>query len=68
MSQATVYDLLDRIQRLPEEDRLLLDELLATREEAEWRQEADRARRIARERGIDQEAIDRAVHAVRHGE
>jgi hypothetical protein len=68
MSQATVYELLERIQRLPEEDRLLFDELLATKEEAEWRQEADRARQVAREQGIDQEAIDRAVHAVRHGE
>lgn len=67
MSQASVYEILDRIDQLPEEDRLLLGELLATREEAEWRREANRARRIAREKGIDQKAIDRAVHAVRHG-
>jgi hypothetical protein len=68
MSQSTVYELLDRIQQLPAEDRLLLDEMLATREKVEWRQEADRASQIALEKGIDQEAIDRAVHAVRHGE
>jgi hypothetical protein len=68
MNQTAVYEILDRIEQLPEEDRLLLGELLATREEDEWRREADRARQIAREQGIDQEAIDRAVHAVRHGE
>lgn len=67
MSQAAVYEILDRIQKLPAEDRLLLDELLAEQEEAEWTREAARARQIARDEGIDQEAIDRAVHAVRHG-
>jgi len=67
MSQASVYDILDRIQKLPAEDRLLLDELLAEREEAEWSREAARARQMAREKGIDQQAIDRAVHSVRHG-
>jgi hypothetical protein len=68
MSQTAVYDILDRIQKLPAADRLLLDELLAEQEEVEWSQEAAGARQIARERGIDQQAIDRAVHAVRHGE
>lgn len=68
MSQATVHEILDRIQQLPDEDRRLFDELLAQREDAEWHQEAAKARRTAREEGIDQEAIDRAVHAVRHGE
>ena len=68
MSQATVYEIFDQIEKLPAEDRLLLDELLAKQEEAEWSREATQARRLARERGIDQEAIDRAVHAVRHGE
>lgn len=67
MSHATVYEILDRIDRLPAEDRRLLDDLLAEREEREWRGEAAEARRAAREKGIDQEAIDRAVRAVRHG-
>jgi len=62
----TVYEILDRITQLAEEDRRLLDELLAEREEAEWRRLAEAERRRARENGIDQEAIDRAVHAVRH--
>lgn len=68
MSQANVYEILDRIRQLPAEDRLLLNDLLAEQEEAEWREEAARARRMAREKGIDQAAIDQAVHAVRHGE
>lgn len=68
MSQASVYELLERIQRLPAEDRRLLDDLLVQREEIEWRELATRARQMAREKGIDQEVIDRAVHAVRHGE
>ncbi len=68
MSRATVDDILDRIRQLPEEDRLLLDELLARQEEENCREEAAKARKTAQDRGIDQGAIDRAVHAVRHGE
>lgn len=67
MSRATVYEILDRIEQLPIEDRDLLDDLLAEREEREWRREAADARQKARTMGIDQEAIDRAVRAVRHG-
>ena len=66
MSRAAVDDILDRIKRLPEEDRRLFDELLAQQEDQEWRREADKAREIAQNRGIDQAAVDRAVHAVRH--
>ena len=68
MSRATVDDILDRIKQLPREDRLLFDELLAQQEDQEWREEAAKARKLAQSRGIDQGAVDRAVHAVRHGE
>jgi hypothetical protein len=67
MSRATVYEILDRIEQLPIQDRDLLDDLLAEREEREWRREAADAREKARTLGIDQETIDRAVRAVRHG-
>jgi hypothetical protein len=67
MSRATVDDILDRIKQLPEEDRQLLDELLAQQEDQEWCEEAAKARKMARDQGIDQVAIDRAVHALRHG-
>ena len=68
MSQATVYELFERIQRLPAEDRHLLDDLLAEEEEGEWNREAAAARRLARRQGIDQDAIDRAVAAARRPE
>jgi len=67
MSQATIDEILNRIKELSPEDRLLLDEVLAREEEREWLVEADSARRAAREKGLDQAAIDRAVYAVRHG-
>jgi DNA repair photolyase len=65
---ATVQEILDQILRLPAEERQRLDELLAQQEEREWREESDRARRKAQERGLDQEAIDRAVRAGRRNE
>ena len=65
MSQA-VQEILQRIQHLPEEDRLLLDEHLARQAEDEWEREAADARLLARKKGIDQAAIDRAVEQVRY--
>jgi hypothetical protein len=65
MSRATIDEILDRINQLPEEDRLLFDELLSQQEDREWREEAANARRMALNRGVDQGAIDRAVHSVR---
>ena len=66
MSAAAVHEILGRIQQLSEEDRLLLQSRTAELEEAEWRQEASRARLIAIEKGIDQAAIDRAIHEIRY--
>jgi hypothetical protein len=65
MSQA-VQEILERISHLPEEDRMVLDEHLAQMAEAEWKREADEARRLARQKGIDQAAIDQAVEKVRY--
>jgi hypothetical protein len=61
-----VQEILDRIQRLPMADRLLLEEQLARHAEAEWQREAELARRVARQNGIDRAAIDRAVEQVRY--
>ncbi len=61
-----VQEILERIDLLPQEDRSVLEELLAEHAETEWKREAESARRLARERGIDQEAIDRAVHDLRY--
>jgi len=65
MSEA-VQDILQRIEQLPEDDRLLLEERLLQLAEAEWKREAEEARRLARQKGIDQETIDRAVEKVRY--
>jgi hypothetical protein len=65
MSEA-VYEILQRIQELPEEDRLLLAARLAELDEAEWKREAENARRIAREQGLDQVAIDQVIHDMRY--
>jgi hypothetical protein len=64
MSEA-VQEILERIGRLTEEDRLALEERLAELAEADWRREADSARRIARERGLDQAAIDQVIYESR---
>jgi hypothetical protein len=32
----------------------------------EWKREAEHARQVARERGLDQAAIDRAIHDLRY--
>ena len=42
-------------------------DLLAQQAEAEWQHAAEEARRLARQQGIDQAAIDRAVQKVRYG-
>ena len=65
MSQA-VQEILLRIQHLPESDRLDLDEHLVILAEAEWKRETEIARRMARNRGIDQASIDRAIENVRY--
>lgn len=65
MSEA-VEEILRLIEQLTEDDRLALDERLAELSETEWPREVQAVRRIARERGIDQAAIDRAVHHLRY--
>ena len=66
MSSAAVDEILGRIQQLPDEDRLELEERLAAMLDAEWQIEAEKARRIAQEQGIDQAAIDSAIHKLRY--
>jgi hypothetical protein len=66
MSEA-VQEIVRRIQQLPEEDRLQLEEYLAQLAEEEWKREAEMARLHARQKGIDQATIDRAVEKVRYG-
>jgi hypothetical protein len=65
MSEA-VQEILQRIEQLSADDRLILEERLAEIAEADWKHEAEAARRIARERGLDQAAIDQAVNDIRY--
>ena len=67
MSPSNVQTILDQIERLPEADRLLLEQRLAELADAEWKREAEAARRLARDRGVDQAVIDQAIHDLRHG-
>jgi hypothetical protein len=67
MSPSNIQTILDQIEQLPEADRFLLERRLAELAEAEWQREADAARRLARERGVDQATIDQAIHRLRHG-
>lgn len=67
MSQTPVQDILKMIDALSASDREILHQHLFERAEAEWRSEAEAARQQARERGIDQAAIDEAVRKHRYG-
>lgn len=67
MNSAAVTEIVRRIDELAEADRLLLEQHLTQRAEAEWLREAANARELARQRGLDQSAIDRAVEEVRYG-
>ena len=66
MSDIAVQDILQRIEVLSAEDRLRVQVHLAEVSEAEWKQEAEDVRRTARNKGIDQVAVDRAVDDVRY--
>jgi hypothetical protein len=66
MSSPVVEEILERIEQLSAEDRLLLEERLVERAEAEWRQEAEKARQLARQQGLDQAAIDRTIQELRY--
>ena len=65
MSDATVRDILEKIEQLSDQDRLNLSMRLAEQTESEWQTETDEARRVARDKGITQTVIDRAVDEIR---
>ena len=66
MNETLVRDILDRIDQLPEEDRLLLERRMAERAEAQWRRETLAAQEEAIRRGIDDAAIECAIEEVRY--
>jgi hypothetical protein len=66
MSQQ-VDEILHQIECLDEANRLLLEEKLRELAESDWRQEAESARAVAQQRGINQQTIDKAVEDLRYG-
>jgi len=66
MSETLVRDILNRIDQLPEEDRLLLERRMTERAEAQWHREVAVALREAERRGIDDAAIERAIDELRY--
>jgi hypothetical protein len=67
MSKATVKAILNEIDSLSEPDRRALERELDRRLEDQWQAEARKARRLAKQRHIDQAAIDRAITQRRYG-
>ena len=68
MSDLTLRNILSQIDALEPADRLLLEQTLGERSEAEWLREAGAARELARQRGVDQNTIDHAIHDLRYGD
>jgi len=64
MSQQ-VDSILEQIERLDNEDRLLLQQRLNDLAETEWLAEAKQARAVALDPGINQQSIDQAVQDIR---
>jgi hypothetical protein len=62
-----VREILDRIGRLSEDELAELRNDLARQEEQEWFNLVRDARREARQRGLDDEAIARVVEESRYG-
>lgn len=65
MSTTIIEQILRQIDELAETDRQELEHRLGVRQEAEWQRLAQEAREVARQRGIGQPEIDRAIEAVR---
>jgi hypothetical protein len=66
MVHANVDEILRQIEELSQEDRLVLEARLTELAEKEWKRETEQARQMAKERGVDQAAIDRAVEETRY--
>ncbi|MBI5762437.1 MAG: hypothetical protein HZA51_02800 [Planctomycetes bacterium] len=68
MSHPKVDQVMELIEQLPDDERLVLEQRLSQRFEAEWAGAVAENRRIAQQQGITEESIDRAIHRRRYGE
>jgi hypothetical protein len=67
MSPASVERVLELIDRLSDDERLILEKQLSQRLDAQWDEAVAENRRVAQERGITEEMVDRAIHRRRYG-
>ena len=67
MATATIQKIMELIDGLSEEERVLLDEQLRQRAEEEWEQCAAEMRARAKAKGITQEMIDEECMRFRYG-
>lgn len=65
---SSVQQIIELIDRLPDDERAALELHLADRAETAWQREADEAREFASRRGLDESGIDDAVRRHRYGE
>jgi hypothetical protein len=59
--------ILQQIERLNEDDRIILEQKLQEMIDVQWQRQAESARTEARQRGIEQRTIDDAVEEIRYG-
>ena len=67
MSRAAVNEILQKIEKLDENDRRTLEKEMARRLEKQWAKETAKARKIAKSRGITQAVIDEIIERRRYG-
>ncbi len=63
----SLNSIIEQIERLDSDERLLIEQRLRELAEGEWQAEAQNARTSASEQGVTQQAIDDAVDRLRYG-
>jgi hypothetical protein len=67
MSHSAVQEILNRIQNLSDQEREDLESRWTALLDEEWQKEMEQARTLARNKGLNQEQIDQAIHRMRYG-
>jgi len=67
MSHSAVQEILNRIQNLSDQEREDLESRWTALLDEEWQKEVEQARTLARNKGLNQEQIDQAIHRMRYG-
>ena len=67
MSHSAVQEILNRIQNLSDQEREDLESRWTALLDEAWQKEVEQARTLARNKGLNQEQIDQAIHRMRYG-